>query len=201
MESGDLMCIHSYSFVRHALLELQARIPAYLKRKAEKRQASLGRRKQLRFSSECWSMCASMSAQPALSAAHTFSMENSDNLVPQSSTAEQWGEGPNADPNASENASQQPQLPQELLLLLRCITRSAQHALRSHAWLQVINAAIQAWNALRAIGDCAPRTITMHAGNPSCIHGMQSSCKSRYGMNGVFSNCYFNNKPRVEELL
>ena len=91
-------------------------------------------------------MCASMSAQTALSAAQSFSMEVASNLEPQNSTVEQWGEGLAADPShsTSEERPEQPRLPQELLLLLRCIARSSQHAVRSKAWLQVINAAIQA---------------------------------------------------------
>ena len=72
--------------------------------------------------------------------------------------------------NTSEEAeeSRQPCLPEELLLLFLYITRSAQHALRSEAWLQVINAAIQAWNVLRAVGERAPCAITMPAGTTSC---------------------------------
>jgi hypothetical protein len=158
---------HSPRHLVDSMIVLQARIPAYLKRQAEKRQASLARRKQLRFSSECWLMCASMNAKSALSAARQFSMDTASNLEPQGSLVVQRGEGPNVHPtrNAADDSSQRPQVPKELLLLLRCITRSSQHALRSHAWLQVVNSAIQAWNALRSLCDCAPRAITRHAGN------------------------------------
>lgn len=93
-------------------------------------------------------------------------MEVASNLEPQNSTVEQWGEGLAADPShsTSEERPEQPRLPQELLLLLRCIARSSQHAVRSKAWLQVINAAIQAWNVLRAVGESAPCAVTMPAG-------------------------------------
>jgi hypothetical protein len=109
-------------------------------------------------------MSASMNTQSALSAALKYSMETASSLKEQTT-------------------SDQPQLPQELLLMLRCITRSSQHALRSHAWLQVVNAAIQAWNALRSVRDCAPCAITMHAGNSSSA----STSQSEKAMQGIIT--------------
>lgn len=117
-----------------------------------------------------------MNAQPALAAAKAFSMDAPADAESQGSTAEQWGEGPAAGPSQNDPAAT-PQLPEELLLMLRCITRSAQHALRSHAWLQVVNVAIQAWNVLRAVCDCAPRAITMHTGTPSYLHSMMNQAE------------------------
>lgn len=114
-----------------------------------------------------------MNAKSALAAAAIFSMDTESDLEPQGSTVEQWGEGPAAAtplkprgrfPAAATAAGAAP--------IICCITRSSQHALRAHAWLQVINAAVQAWNALRALGGCAPRAITMYAGTPSRLESM-----------------------------
>jgi hypothetical protein len=58
-----------------------------------------------------------------------------------------------------------PELPKPVATVLRCITRSAQLALRAGAHLQVVNAAIQLWNVLRALSTAGARVLTAHYGS------------------------------------
>eukprot|EP00892_Ulva_mutabilis_P009551 jgi/Ulvmu1/6969/UM033_0026.1 len=158
--------------MRHvAARVLQARIPAYLQRGKARVQKRQERQQQLAWAAQCWSTsahaqlpAARAAAQACANARRAREQCSRANLrTPDEATrstnvegAEAEGEdGADGEENAVGTLAEEAR--QQLLGVLRSVARAANLASRCGSWLQVANAAIQAWNAIRALCDDDPR--------------------------------------------
>lgn len=156
---------------------LQGRIPAYLKYHEEKRQKREEQRRGQAWAARCWAVCGAALLPAARAAARASAREKQaqerraadadadaegDEGPEPGEPGDGGGEGTDAEALATEARRQ-------VCTVLRCIARSAQLAGRSGSWLQVANAVLQVWNAMRRLCDDDPGVLSAPAGSAAWV--------------------------------
>lgn len=139
---------------------LQSRIPEYLRYRQAKRQKDEERRRQLAWAAQCWAIAARAELPGARAAART-SAAAAQARERAAAAAEADSRPGTADAAAESDAGAQGDAAEalateardKLCSVLQCIARSAQLAARCGSWLQVVNAVLHAWNAIRRMCD------------------------------------------------
>lgn len=169
--------------LQHAAARLlQARLPAYVKRGEDRAKRSAQRRQQLMWAAQCWGTCARAHLPAARAAARACVCERrarerrradaeaqeTGNPEPEQEAAEGEGAGTGESAEAQMD-SLALDARQKALDVFRSISRAAQLASQCEGWLQVVNAAILAWNAMRGLCEDDEQLFVNAAGTAEWV--------------------------------